>query len=411
MRILAVAEFFPWPATNGGLIRLSTALEALAELGDLDLLVLHDERKPDPVVPSTVPIRRVRTTGYPAAGWLRWRVRWALRRGVPLQVALRSADPGPAADFASAAAEPYDLIWFSSARVFHWMGRPHVAPTVVDFIDLEDVKERQRADLIRRRSVTGPAAHVHRHLAQIQTRVNAWDWTRMQRSVADRADLVLLCSDEDVGRLGAPNAEVVVNTYPKPVRPVGRQSSGRQMTLLFPATFDYEPNADGARWMASELAPLIRSSVPGAQVRLVGLATPGVRVLDDPPDIRVVGRVPDMSVELARADAVVVPVRFGSGTRLKILEAFAHRVPVVSTTIGAEGLGVEHGVHLLLADDPKEFAQACSRIWSSPALRQRLVDAAEGLYLDRFTSATAKGRVQDLARRTSGPAPSGPHLG
>ena len=69
-----------------------------------------------------------------------------------------------------------------------------------------------------------------------------------------------------------------------------------------------------------------------------------------------------MEPELAQADVAVVPIRYGSGTRLKILESFAHRVPVVSTTIGAEGLQVEHGVHLLLADDPEAFAAACERL-------------------------------------------------
>ncbi len=94
----------------------------------------------------------------------------------------------------------------------------------------------------------------------------------------------------------------------------------------------------------------------------------------------VVGRVPDMATELARADVVVVPVRFGSGTRLKILEAFAHRVPVVSTTIGAEGLGVEDRTHLLIADRPEEFADAIYRLRSSPTLHRRIVDAAEEFY-------------------------------
>ena len=97
-----------------------------------------------------------------------------------------------------------------------------------------------------------------------------------------------------------------------------------------------------------------------------------------------------MTTELARADVVVVPVRFGSGTRLKILEAFAHRVPVVSTTIGAEGLGVDHRDQLLIADRPEEFADAIYRLRSSPTLHRRIIDSAERLYAERYASSAAR---------------------
>ena len=76
----------------------------------------------------------------------------------------------------------------------------------------------------------------------------------------------------------------------------------------------------------------------------------------------VVGQVPDIDTELARADVVLVPIRFGSGTRLKILEAFAHRIPVVSTSLGAEGLDAVDEHHLLIADTPNAIAAACARL-------------------------------------------------
>jgi glycosyltransferase involved in cell wall biosynthesis len=219
-------------------------------------------------------------------------------------------------------------------------------------------------------------------------------------------DRVLLSSRLDARRLGAPNAEVVVNTIPRPGDPVGKGAVGDPIELLFQATFDYEPNVDGALWLASEVAPLIRSEIPGARIRLVGHETAAVTALDHPPEVSVVGRVPSMEPELARADLIVVPIRFGSGTRLKILEAFAHRVPVVSTSIGAEGIDAEDGVHLLIADSPAEFAAACKLLCSMPPLRQRLVDAAEQLYLQRYTTSSATARVHELARELVPSAPS-----
>ncbi len=343
------------------------------------------------------------TTAYPVAGWLRWRARWMLERGVPTQIASRAADPGPRTDFASLVEYRYDLVWFGSARAYEWLGRPHLDPTVVDFIDLEDVKEYQRAAMIRRAPATSMRERLRRSASAREAEVNAGDWTRIQRSIAGEVDRVLLCSDVDVERIAVPNAEVVVNSYQKPFRPVGRERKGDPPVILLPATFDYEPNVDGAKWLAKEIAPLIRRQLPGARIRLVGHSTPPVEALHDPPDITVVGRVPDMTAELARADVVVVPVRFGSGTRLKILEAFAHRVPVVSTTIGAEGLDVEHREHLLIADRPEEFADAIYRLRSSPTLHRRVVDSAERRYTEHYASSAARTRVKEIARDVAGP--------
>jgi glycosyltransferase involved in cell wall biosynthesis len=114
-----------------------------------------------------------------------------------------------------------------------------------------------------------------------------------------------------------------------------------------------------------------------------------------------------MEPELARADIAVVPLRIASGTRLKILESFAHRVPVVSTTLGADGLDVHDGVHLLLADTPDDFAAACRRLLSDTALRKRMVDAAEELFLRHYEWAGARVRIQQLVREVAGSGNSG----
>jgi len=129
--------------------------------------------------------------------------------------------------------------------------------------------------------------------------------------------------------------------------------------------------------------------------------------LDDRPAVTLVGQVPDMADELAVADLVVVPLRFGSGTRLKVLEAFAHRIPVVSTTLGAEGLGVEDGVHLLLADTSDGLAEACARLLDDEGLRQRLVERAHDLFRLHFTDEVVGAQVAELARRVAGELPSG----
>jgi glycosyltransferase involved in cell wall biosynthesis len=171
---------------------------------------------------------------------------------------------------------------------------------------------------------------------------------------------------------------------------------GRPPSLLFQGTFDYGPNVDGAEWLTREIAPRIASLVPGTRIRLVGRTSAGVDRLNRPPDIAVVGPVPQMETELARADVAVVPLRYGSGTRIKIIESFAHRIPVVSTTAGAEGLGAIDGVHLLIADDADAFAASCRRLLTEPDLRHALVDAGEALYRRHFEPGVARDSIRSV---------------
>ena len=166
--------------------------------------------------------------------------------------------------------------------------------------------------------------------------------------------------------------------------------------MLFQGNLGYPPNIDAAQWLATAIAPRIRAAVPATEVRLVGRPGSNVTELHRPGVVTVVGEVPSMEEELARATVAVVPVRYGSGTRVKILESFAHRIPVVSTTLGAEGLDVEDGVHLLLADDPEEFAAATVRLLGDAGLRVRLTEAAEARYLDRYDGRLADQGVRRL---------------
>ena len=145
------------------------------------------------------------------------------------------------------------------------------------------------------------------------------------------------------------------------------------------------------------MGPALRALVADVRIRLVGRTTPALSALDDPPRLTVVGQVPDIEEELAGADVVVVPLRFGSGTRLKVLEAFAHRIPVVATTLGAEGLGAQDGIHLLIGDTVDAIAAACARLLTDQALRETMVDRAHRLFLDRFQAEVVEGQIADLA--------------
>ena len=127
-------------------------------------------------------------------------------------------------------------------------------------------------------------------------------------------------------------------------------------------------------------------------------------VLHDPPHVIVVGRVPDITAELARADIVVVPIRYGSGTRVKIIEAFAHRIPVVSTSLGAEGLGVTDGVHLLIGDDPGRAGRCLRPIAGGTPARDRITSEAHALFVEALCTDAIEERIAGLAREVAGKA-------
>jgi glycosyltransferase involved in cell wall biosynthesis len=177
------------------------------------------------------------------------------------------------------------------------------------------------------------------------------------------ADVVTACSEEDAFLLGG--ARILRNACGDPED--GYRRDPAQGVLLFTGTMEWEPNVDAACWMAREILPLVRERLPSATLRIVGRKpTPRVRELAALPGVEVVGAVPSVWPELARAAVAVAPVRMGSGTRIKILEAASASVPVVSTTIGAEGLGMRDGREVLLADAASAFAEACASLLTDP---------------------------------------------
>lgn len=162
----------------------------------------------------------------------------------------------------------------------------------------------------------------------------------------------------------------------------------RDIDLLFVATLGYEPNAQGALWLVQEVLPLL----PSATIALVGAAPPPVVQDLAGPRVIVAANVPEIDSWYARSRVAVVPIHAGAGTRTKIPEAWAHGLPVISTTLGAEGLDVD-GV-ALLADDPATFAAACARLLADADHACALVEAGQRRYRAAHAQEWAIDRAQ-----------------
>jgi glycosyltransferase involved in cell wall biosynthesis len=184
--------------------------------------------------------------------------------------------------------------------------------------------------------------------------------------------------DRDQMRVFAPNSPMTVvptgvDTEQYSVVPA---ASGNPPIVVFTGSMDWEPNIDAVEYFCREIWPTILISLPKARFQIVGRNPHGrVRRLASS-SVEVTGTVPSVANYLRDATVVIVPLRIGGGTRLKIFEAMAMGKAMVSTSIGAEGLDVLPGRDLLLADDPESFAKAVLDLLRDPALRRRYEQAA-----------------------------------
>lgn len=157
-------------------------------------------------------------------------------------------------------------------------------------------------------------------------------------------------------------------------------------SVAFTGSMDWLPNEDAIQWFTSEILPRIREKIPDFKLTVVG-RNPYQSLLElakREPSIEVTGRVPDVRPYIERAAAYIVPIRIGGGTRLKIYEAMAMGRPLISTTIGAEGLPLDPGKDLLFADDPQSFADAVVRVLKDPALGKQIGEAGAKTVRERF---------------------------
>jgi glycosyltransferase involved in cell wall biosynthesis len=157
------------------------------------------------------------------------------------------------------------------------------------------------------------------------------------------------------------------------------------------------PNEDGIKWFLRDAWPKVKREFPDAQLRLVGRGSDGyLNKLG--PDITGLGWLEDPGEEIATWSAMIVPIKVGSGTRVKIADGFARRCPVVTTTIGAFGYEVENGREALLADSAEAFASACIQLLSNREIAEALAERAHKLFLERWTWSSFEGVVGKVVR-------------
>lgn len=210
-----------------------------------------------------------------------------------------------------------------------------------------------------------------------QQRMLRWQAGRireLERELARQVDLVFACSEKDAGAFRAMGAKTV-RVVPNSIPPLTATMVAQRRDVVFVGSLDWRPNAEAALVLAQEIWPRCRALLPGARLVLVGRNPPQNVLALQSRDVLVTGSVPSVQPWLDGAFATAIPLRAGSGTRIKILEAWAAGVPVVASRIAAEGLPYRDGHDLMLAEEPADFARALVRLWRDKRLAEGLVQA------------------------------------
>lgn len=345
----------PVAGTGGGGLRSASLLAYLRRHYDVD--ILRFDLKPH----SKAPAARA------------WRNALRLVRGQPPLFDRYSGYESQLADFfSSQGRERYDLgviehFWCAS---YAEALRPRCRRLVLDLHNIESELASTHA-----RAAPWPASWVSKRFAE--------GYRELERRWLPRFDVLLVVSDADHVRVGKhPCVRVYPNALPEMALPTAPETPA----ILFSGNLEYHPNIEAVRWFRSRVWPSLRETAPEVEWRLVGRNPEGIAALvAGDARIRVIGPVDDAVSALAAARVCVVPLLSGSGTRFKILEAWAAARAVVSTTIGAEGLQARAGEHLLLADSAEDFSAAVVRLLKDPDLRKRLGQAGRAHYLEHFT--------------------------
>jgi len=212
------------------------------------------------------------------------------------------------------------------------------------------------------------------------------EWRKLRAREADacaNADLTIAVSDDDARRLADLDPGIRACSIPTGVdtgyfTPNGYQE--RPNTLVFSGSMDWHPNEDAILYFSDAILPRIRAAVPDVSLTVVGRnPTARLREVAERAGIVVTGTVDDVRPSVGEGSVYVVPLRAGGGTRIKIFEALAMAKPVVSTTVGAEGLALESGRHFVAADEPNEFAAAVVSLLRDPQRRQAIGQAGRRL--------------------------------
>jgi polysaccharide biosynthesis protein PslH len=385
MRILFLSTSVPVPINSGQAIRGISIIKALASAGhELIFVSFQSKNRSEGFYPLSeycrdiALVEREFTNLSDRSDYLR-RV-LCLASGKPYALERFRSQPMQARIQCYLASERFDLIVCDS--LYSLVNVPDTAVPIalnchnVEYLIFERYAQIERDSL-------------KRYYARFEARL----MRAAERSSCRRAAISMVCSNVDRDTLLQLDPKLPVVVVPNTVdtesfRPAeSHPASNAEFVILFHGSMDWYPNRDAVEFFVRKILPTLRAEYPGLKFVVAGRNPPAsfVEEMSAEGNIEFTGTVPDMRPYLGAADVVVVPLRFGSGTRIKILEACAAGKPIVSTNIGAEGLGLEAGKEIIMADDPDEFAKSVTILLRDADYRSAVAKSARAKVVERYS--------------------------
>lgn len=374
MKILVIAPFYPWPLDSGGKIRVFNLVKYLSRSHQVTLACLNEA-----AVVDFSPFAEICT-----------------------EVFVVERKPAMVRDLTAflLGSLPFNAQKYLSQE-FSELLTGLISQGVYDLVQCEFSLLWGYADTLPRHRAVLDAHNIEAHIVEqlgrdcrslpkrLLYRLEERKMRRLEEKAWKTSLVTLAVSDKErdyiAGKINHPEKVI---TIPNGVDLERYAFSGQRPAdgrVLLLAGLDYAPNLDSVRFFLKEILPLLKESRRDVVVDLVGREFRLLAGQQHQEGLQLHENVPDVLPFFMRASILAVPLRHGAGTRIKILEAMAAGLPVVTTSLGCEGLEVKHGEHLLMADTPAAFTAACLRLLTEPALARALAANARKLVEERYS--------------------------
>ena len=406
MRVLHLSADFLWPAGDGGRLRSVAQLRVLSSLPEverIDMFCLCEEQitlerraelmreipKLGIFEPVFHPVHLFRHRRYvPRVVLLR------VLRGIPYMAAKWHSPAVAAALRRTLAGRTFDVVWINGLGMAYYLPLVReLLPRARIVLDQHNVESDRFAEFARRQR------GVRRLVADAEWRVAR----RYEQDVLRNVDAVGAISESDARGLSE-----LADVEPRIVRQIvtvapRTEREDNAPRICYAGKFSWEPNRRGVDWFCREVWPLVRERLPDATLELAGAGLPtdarGEQIAPEAwraPGITMLGFVRDIASVYARSTAMIAPLFGAFGISIKMLEAFRHGIPVVTTPDGAWGLDIESGREAYIESDPETFAARVVELATSPETRARLRAAAYAFLEQHHGLASAQAAVRQL---------------
>lgn len=409
MTILVITDRLPWPLNSGASIRTYFLLKGLCRFNDVHCLIVEQDSsgagkgKPlsatperlDKVIPEgfkNIPIKLWKSSLPPIWG-----------RKTPLMAyALNtlSSLPWMIAQFYSTEVQHHCLYLIEKFGIttiqaeLLGMGQ-YLQP--LNGVNRIYGSHNVESDLLRQRINWSRSPLVKLHCYKEFLRVR-----RYESRLITQVDLTTTVTTDDRNRLKMMSPGKQIEFFPITIDPSLWQPAkepASATTLVFLGTMFWYPNVDGILWFYHYILPHIRSEIPDVHLKIIGRdPVQSVFDLTRDPMVEVTGTVENISDHLFNGDILIVPLRMGGGMRVKILEALARGLPVVSTTLGCEGMSLVPDESILCADDPLNFARACLELIRDPHKRKKIIQAGKDAVFRDYHWENQQKRLENIYR-------------